>query len=190
VDGNDEPGQELAVQVGRDADGADGDEGDPQGRRAVEDGIDERAVRHGNGYEQPCQPVRGQPALVADAGETTDRSRPTGRTELRRERPDREHEQPRERDVAQSVPEGRLVGIGRRGHEDEMRHEEQDGRDSDALVPDGDAIEAAERALDRVEEGRQHEAAREQEHGLGLQSSPMKRPVGSSGGRATAQSVA
>ena len=47
-----------------------------------------------------------------------------------------------------------------------MRNEHRQAADRDAPVPEGDAIEAAERGFDKREQRRKHERATEQEHGL------------------------
>ena len=62
-----------------------------------------------------------------------------------------------------------------------MGQQEQDRCGRDPLVPDGDAVESTEGALDRRQQGREHEAAGQQEDGLGpadLSEEPACRLVG------------
>ena len=65
VRGHDEPGEQLPVGVGRDADRADSEVDDPQQRRGVQRGTDQGAVRDRDDQEQTGQAVGGQPSLVA-----------------------------------------------------------------------------------------------------------------------------
>ena len=53
-----------------------------------------------------------------------------------------------------------------------MWHEQQDGRGRDPFGPHRDAVQTGERALGRREQCRQHQRAREQQHGLGAEDLP------------------
>jgi hypothetical protein len=75
VDRDDEPGEQLPVDVGGDTDAADDEEDDVEQGRAVEDGVDERTVRDRCDHEPAGQPVCRQPAFVARTGESPDRAR-------------------------------------------------------------------------------------------------------------------
>jgi hypothetical protein len=82
------------------------------------------------------------------------------------------------------VAEPGLVGIRRRADQRDVRHEQHDGGRRDAAVPDADAVEAAEGAFDRRRQRREHERARQQQHGFGaaqLGREPARRLTGRAG---------
>jgi len=112
VGGEDEAGKQLSVGIGRDARTADGKVGDSEKDRGVKSRGDQSAVRHRSDHEQPAQAVDGQPALVADACEPADQSRPAGGAEPRRQRPDGQHSESEQRHDAEAVADLRRVPVG------------------------------------------------------------------------------
>ncbi len=133
----------------------------------MENRVDEGSVRHRYGDEDPGQPMRREPAFVGRAREPADRARPAGGAEARREGPDGKHEQPEQRQVAERRADPGRVAVGRRGRERPVGEDQQHSCRCRAPVPDGDAVEAGERPLDRGQQRGENEGAGEEQDRLG-----------------------
>jgi hypothetical protein len=116
--------------------------------------------------EEAGEPVRVQPVLVRGAGERPDRPRPARGAQEGRERPRDQQQQAGEREVSERVAERRLVRVGRRGDERQVRDEQEDAGGGGAAMPHDRAVESAEGAFDGRAQGREHERARHEEDGL------------------------
>ncbi len=148
VDRNDVAGEQLAVEVGGDTCPADDQKHDTQQARAMQNGIDDGSVRDGHGDEQSGEAVCCQPMLVAGARHAANRTRPSRRAQTGGEGPDTEDREPGKREISEPLPQGGREGVRGRGHERDVRQEQEEATDRHSAVPQCHPVQSPECGFD------------------------------------------